>query len=154
MTTMFERIRHLLGAIFASGLIMILTPIAIASAPFLESKLFPVLRNVQLAQVHREGDTAIFEFEGFRGREQCVFVSQSAIAGAAGEPAEMVLLDYVHQGGGSGASRPVGWQSLGEWRVRPVNDNDMVTFIVRHRCHSMWDVTATIGPWPVKEFKK
>ncbi len=133
------------------GFLFIVAPLLFFSGPYVEAKFLPVYSDIHPIEVKREGDAITFDVVGTKVRP-CEYLSTSVLAGKPGDYLELVQIDFPETGG-KGTTRPPGAQSLNLWRIHPVNDGDELRILLRHRCHSAWDVTLQLGPWPVDASK-
>ena len=154
-----SRLHQFIGATAAFGMLLVMAPvffaIAITQGPRAEVALFPVVTDMQVTRQMRDGDGVLFRVQGERQRGYCQPESITALATMKGLPPEMVLITFptsaYHASAIKPVSRPEGFQSFGEWRIAPLNKGDSVTVVLRHSCHSLWDVVTKLGPWEVTQ---
>lgn len=131
------------------GGLCIVLPFLVIGGPVIESKLFPVLVDVHIVKAERNGPVLTYDVVGTKVRP-CEYLGASALAGPAGGYPEMVTIEFPETGS-RGLTRPTGMQSMGLWQISPVNDGDLITILLRHRCHTFGEVTLQLGPWEVKK---
>jgi hypothetical protein len=151
MTTDTIRNRLSLFVAFAAtvGGFLIAVPIALVAGPAIEARVFPVLRGAHVISAQRDGHAVVFDVAGTKARG-CTYRGASALAGPRAGYMEQASITFpASVGDASAASRPLGEQSFGPWRIEPVASGEVVAIQLRHHCHGLWDTVTQLGPWRV-----
>ncbi|WP_424984330.1 hypothetical protein [Microbulbifer sp. S227A] len=125
------------GPALTVGICLALTPAVFGVGPWLESRLFPVVRDTRISQPHESSDGISF-FVAFRKVRQCEFMALVWY-----ENATRLVVDFEPDADQSPRTRPTGEQYTGPWLVRGLQSLERSQAYVYHRCHPLWITIST-----------
>lgn len=111
---------------------MALTPAVFAVGPWVESRVFPVVTDVEVLEPVRLGQGVSF-YTRFEKRRQCEFIGLVWYDGPHRHAVEFEPEAHL-----SPPTRPIGAQATGPWRVSGITRIDGTRAVVFHRCHPLW----------------
>lgn len=101
-----------------------------------EYRLFPVVSDVQITRSEQDGSSLLI-WGTFNKNRDCRFVEAVALAGPLS-----LDLEFLDARPHQAASRLVGPQTFGPWRITP--SLSPLRIVARHSCHSLWQTTSTM----------
>lgn len=151
---------HRLEVLFKAQLALAMFLIFLVSVPLygadVESTIHPVFRQMPVKQrVWRESDGALWvDIWVNKRRRECEYAGQSYLVGSDADGWRRVY--FSRPGTTPGDSRPEGEQTFGLYRfeTEDAKETEFVKGVVRYECHRFWDLTASLGPWPVGRSRK
>ena len=119
---------------------MALTPAVFSAGPLLESRFFPVLRNMEVLTERVDEIGVVFDL-AFEKVRFCDFVDLVWFRG----PVQLEL-DYRPdlEGPVRPQNRLVGEHITGPWRVRGVSSLAEAQVFAIHRCHPLWNTVTHV----------
>lgn len=145
-----SQLHRLLRLCINTGLLLVLIIFIFLLGPVMETKHFPVMDNVTGKFLTSVDGKMFFSMYGNKIRA-CTFQEIRALVDKKlddGLPPVKGFMWYADEDA-SGKTRPVGYQDLGVWAIRP--QGEQVTVEVSWRCHPFWNTTQTLGVWNIKE---
>ncbi len=120
------------GPALTVGICLALTPAMFGIGPWLESRLFPVVRETRISDTY-DSDDGISFFVAFRKVRQCEFLGLVWY-----EHGMRLVVDFEPYSDQAPRSRPTGEQFTGPWLVRGLQRLKNSSAYAYHRCHPLW----------------
>lgn len=129
--------------IISTGLVLVMISLFLIFGPTIESRLFPVTKDVRVELITSNKDEVLVSVYGTKVRP-CKYIETHAI----------VLKDGVWVKGdmtfstateNNNPTRGLGAQHFGYWTIKP--EGNPVRLEVVNKCHEFWDTVTSFGTW-------
>ncbi len=135
-----------LALLMTVGMFMFGTATFFIAGPILETNYYPVLTDMDVAEVNPiEPGSARFAVSGRKTRA-CEYIATVALVQYPDKHWEPAFVETDQQRKGVRITRPLGQQNMGFWTVIP-GDGHPIKVEVHHRCHPLWTTVNDLGIW-------
>lgn len=128
------------------GVSLLVVILVFILGPIIEGQYFPVMKDITGTYISTADDKMYFSMYADKIRA-CKFIDIRALVDkdiSDGKPPVKGAIWFAGEDLGSRV-RPVGYQDIGVWAVRP--DGDRVIVEASWSCHPFWNTSQSLGVW-------